>query len=95
MASGGDDGSVRLWDLLTYRQIGNPLTGHPRGGVAALSYGPDGRTVASAGADEVRLWNVALPADPAAAACANAGRSFTRAEWERYVPREAFRQICH
>ncbi|GAA2637638.1 hypothetical protein SMC26_37690 [Actinomadura fulvescens] len=94
LATGAMDGSMRLWDLLTHRQIGNPLTGHGRGGVTDISYGPDGRTIATASADDVRLWNVALPADPAAAACVNAGRSFTREEWERYVPGEAFRQIC-
>ncbi|MFG2004589.1 AAA family ATPase [Spirillospora sp. NPDC048911] len=94
LATGAMDGSLRLWDLLTYRQLGHPLTGQERGGIAGIAYGPDGRTVATAGAETVRLWNVALPADPVAAACANAGRSFTRAEWERYVPQEAFRQIC-
>ena len=28
LASGSDDGTVRLWDVATRRQIGNPLTGH-------------------------------------------------------------------
>ncbi|MEO3790836.1 WD40 repeat domain-containing protein [Nonomuraea sp. B10E15] len=60
MASGCDDGVIRLWDPLAAEQIGAPLTGHP-GGVHALAGLPlkDGRTVlASWGRDGlVRLWD--------------------------------------
>ena len=28
LASGSGDGTVRLWDVATRRQIGSPLTGH-------------------------------------------------------------------
>ena len=94
LATGAADDTVRLWDLLTYRQIGAPLTGHTRA-VTGLAFSPDGTTVDSVSDDgTARIWNVAPPADPVATVCAGAGRSFTRAEWERYVPQEKFRRIC-
>jgi WD40 repeat protein len=80
--------------LLTHRQIGPPLTGHVKD-VHEIAYSPDGTTLATVNGDgTARLWNVATPADPAAATCANVGRSFTRAEWERYIPGEKFQQVC-
>ncbi|MGH3242400.1 MAG: hypothetical protein ACRDNL_18635, partial [Spirillospora sp.] len=94
LATGSTDNKVRLWDLRTYRQLGVPMTGHTRD-VTAVSYGRDGRAVATvAGDGTARLWNVAVPADPVAEACANAGRSLTRDEWKTHVPQERYRRTC-
>ncbi|HEX2314745.1 MAG TPA: hypothetical protein VHJ17_13470 [Thermomonospora sp.] len=94
LATGSYDTTVRLWDLPTYRQIGTHLSGHSRT-VNEIAYNSNGSTIATVSDDgTARLWNVARPADPAATACAIAGRSLTRAEWERHVPNQEFRRIC-
>ncbi|MEV0618910.1 hypothetical protein AB0I81_36715 [Nonomuraea sp. NPDC050404] len=94
LVTGSWDRTLRLWDVPTLRQIGAPLTGHTQA-VARIVYSPDGTMIATTGGDKtLRLWDVARPADPAATVCANAGRSLTRAEWQRYVYGEEYRQIC-
>ena len=48
LASGGQDGTVRLWDTATGGQI-SMFTGHI-GYVSRVSFGRDGKTLASLGA---------------------------------------------
>jgi WD40 repeat protein/serine/threonine protein kinase len=60
LASGGDDGMVRLWDPATGRKRA-VLRGH-RSLVTSIAFSPDGRLLASASFDEygpIKLWEVA------------------------------------
>jgi WD40 repeat protein len=59
--SGGNDGTVRLWDVKTGKEL---HTGQTAGVVRCVAYAPDGRYVLSghAGADSdhvIRLWSAA------------------------------------
>jgi WD40 repeat protein len=55
LATGGQDGMIRLWDAATARELVR-LPGHP-GGVSSLIFGAGGQLV-SAGLDErVRVWD--------------------------------------
>ena len=46
LASGGGDGTVRLWDPATGNAVGTPMTGHT-GAVNALTFSADGTLLAS------------------------------------------------
>jgi WD40 repeat protein len=76
LASAGFDRTVRLWDVPTHRQIGNPLEGN-ESFVNGVAFSTDGRRLASAGEDgKIRMWSVGSRKRAGPTIDAHAGRVY-------------------
>lgn len=105
LASSGDDGTVRLWDVDKHQPIGVPVIDH-NDPVFSVSLSADGKTLISGGDDKtVRLWEIDKYKDSIsqlqpsadswkARACGVANRNLTRAEWRKYMGNTPYRKTC-
>ncbi|XRQ06598.1 NACHT and WD repeat domain-containing protein, partial [Actinomadura welshii] len=61
IATGGQDGTVRLWDAASRRQLGAPITrpDYECSSGVKVAFAPDGRTLATACLGSVQFWDVA------------------------------------
>jgi WD40 repeat protein len=60
LATSSDDGTARLWNIATHKEIGSSLTVKGAGSVWGVEFSPDGTALATISEDGVaRLWDVA------------------------------------
>jgi WD domain, G-beta repeat len=94
LATAGWDQTVRLWDVATGKQRGEPLTDHTDE-VWGVAFSPDGKLLASSSYDNtVRLWDLEVES-LVAEACTIANRDLSQAEWSRFVgPEFSYVRTC-
>jgi hypothetical protein len=88
--SGGRDNTVYVWESATGREVCR-FQGH-QGGVPALAFAPDGRTLASGGSDStVLVWDVTGRAPDGRLATARRAARELEARWAQLVGNDAGR----
>ena len=59
LAAAGPDGSIRLWNLRTYQQVGTPMPAGGGSGLGDLIFNPAGTLlIAAAMNGTITTWNV-------------------------------------
>jgi WD40 repeat protein len=93
IATGSADGTIRLYDMATQKPVGAPLPAVPNRPVAPL-FTPDGDyLLAITSTGQAYRWDV-RPSAWARHACAVAGRTLTRAEWNDALPGRPYAPAC-
>lgn len=59
LASGGDDGTVKIWDVATQTETAEYSGGGISRGVRDIDISPDGSTLADGGSFDIQLWDLA------------------------------------
>lgn len=94
IAATSRDGSLRLWDAKTGRNLGPSLDAHGQQTFGVAFIGQGAQHLMTGGFDgTVVSWDL----DPASwlrQACTLAGRNLTRTEWDQYLPGRTYRRTC-
>ena len=59
LATGSQDGTARLWEAATGKELHTFIAKDDRAMVSALAFSPDGRSLVTAGAKMLHVWDVA------------------------------------
>ena len=93
LATGGPEGTIRLWDLRTQQPLGAPLPGLPNKTIVP-QFTPDGAHLFAISRSGLAYrWDV-RPSSWARHACAVAGRTLTRTEWQDALPERNYEPSC-
>jgi WD40 repeat protein len=93
LATGGSDGTIRLWDLHTQQPFGAPLPALPNRYVVP-QFTPDAAYLfAITNAGRAYRWDV-RPSSWARHACAMAGRPLSGTEWKDVLPERDYAPDC-
>jgi WD40 repeat protein len=92
VASGSNDGSIRLWDAASGQPVGVPV--HvSEATLTSLAFSPNGKSIASGSEDgTVRVSDA--PNGWIDRVCAKVVRNLSEAEWSRYVGDIAYVKQC-
>ena len=93
VATGSADGTIRLFDVATQKPVGAPLPAVPNRPVAPLFTRDGDYLLAITSAGQAHRWD-ARPSAWAQRACAVAGRTLTRAEWNDALPGRTYAPAC-
>jgi WD40 repeat protein len=93
LATGSFDGTIRLFDVDTQQPLGAPLRAVPNR-LVEPSFTPDGAFLfAITDTGHAYRWDV-RPSSWARYACAVAGRTLTRTEWNDALPERNYEPAC-
>ena len=100
VVSGGDDQTVRLWDVQTGEAIGEPWQKHS-GSVSDVTFSPDGKQVVSGSSGypnspwdyAIIIWDVDENSWKKRL-CRIAGRNLTKTEWQKHLGDKPYKKTC-
>jgi WD40 repeat protein len=93
LASAGQDGTVRLWDVAGQKPVGAPLV-VDQGAWVSAALTPDGaHLLAVSDRGHGVRWDIS-PAAWERHACRVAGRELTAREWQDALPGRPYRFVC-
>ena len=96
LASGDENGNVRLWDPDARTELGSAQDIGGVGSISQLAFNPDGTTLAVA-SGAVKIWSGFQwrgLEDLQRQVCSLTGSGLTPAEWTEFAPGVPFQRVC-